>query len=87
MSMDKIEYLRKNIDEIDRNIVRLLVLRFKLIMQIGKYKKEKGIGVVEKKREYEILKNVKFFSDLPYKSFIVGIFKKIINYSRKLQSK
>ena len=87
MSMDKIEYLRKNIDEIDRNIVRLLVLRFKLIRQIGKYKKEKGLGLVDKKREYEILKNAKVFSDLPYRSFIAGIFKKIVNYSRKLQSK
>ena len=85
--MDKLKHYREKIDLIDRSIVKLLLLRFKLIKQIGSYKKANNIKITDKKRESNILNNIKKYSDKQNEKFIAHIFKKIINYSKRMQSK
>ena len=85
--MDVLKYCRKRIDDIDRKIVDLLLSRFKLAKKIGNYKTKNLIEINNKKRELEVLKNVKKKSNKYHKKFIIGIFKKIIGYSKRIQSK
>lgn len=40
---DELEILRKNIDSIDDSIVKLLAERLRVVMEVGKYKKQRGI--------------------------------------------
>ena len=82
--MNKLDYYRKKIDLIDKNIIKLLPQRFKLAKQIGDYKKKNKIKVVDKKRELQVINGIKKYSN-KHKKFILDIFKKIINYSKKIQ--
>ena len=82
--MSKLAIYRKNIDEIDKNIIKFLMLRFYLIRKIAIHKRIYKIKVLDKKRELQVLNNIKKFSK-QHQKFIVGIFKNIINYSKKIQ--
>jgi len=85
--MNNLKHYRKKIDLIDRNIVKLLLLRFKLVKQIANYKRKNKIKVTDKKREYKIINNIKKYSDKQHKKFITDIFKRLIDYSKRMQSK
>ena len=85
--MNKLKYYRKRIDVIDSNIVKLLSSRFRIAKQIASYKKKNNIKVLDKKRELQVIKNIKKHSDKRNQKFIVDIFKTIINHSKKIQSK
>lgn len=52
---DSLASLRKNIDEVDNDIIDLLAKRMRISRQIGEYKKEKGMTIVQPKRYTEIL--------------------------------
>ena len=82
--MESLQKLRKKIDSIDRKIVDLLLNRFELAKNIGKYKKSRKIIIEDKKRELRIIENVQKSSG-KNKEIISQIFKKIIDYSKKLQ--
>ncbi len=83
--MDKLDYYRKKIDVIDKSIAKLISLRFKLIKQISNYKKINKIDVIDKKRELQVLNNIKKYSDIKHKKVISKIYNTIIDYSKKLQ--
>ncbi|MBI2101544.1 chorismate mutase [Candidatus Woesearchaeota archaeon] len=82
--MDRLGQCRKRIDAIDKNIAKLLLKRFELVNQIGSYKKRNKVKVDDKKREAQVISNIKKISN-EHKKFIMSIFKNIINYSKKLQ--
>lgn len=50
--------LRKEIDEIDEQLIPLLLKRMDISKQVAQYKIERGIPVLNEKREQEILDNV-----------------------------
>ena len=52
---DSLASLRKNIDEVDNDLIDLLAKRMRISRQIGEYKKEKGMTIVQPKRYTEIL--------------------------------
>ena len=81
--MSKLNDFRKKIDAIDRNMVKSLSLRFSLAKQIASYKKENNIRITDKKRELQVMKNIKKYSKS--NQVIIKIFKNIITYSKKLQ--
>ena len=85
--MGKLKYYRDKIDSIDRDIVKLLLFRFKIVERISHYKKINKINAIDKKRELEVVNNIKKYSNKNNQKFIIKIFKDIINYSKKLQSK
>lgn len=76
--MDEIQKVRKEITEIDRNILILLKKRQEKAKLIGDIKKSKNMPVFDKNREKEILDSLD-------NDFEVEIFKKILSESRKLQ--
>ncbi len=83
MQMVRLNELRKKIDMIDKQVVSLLLQRFKIAKQISLYKKKVRISVKDSKRESQILKNVLRFSK--NNEFVIKMFRSIINYSRKIQ--
>ncbi len=54
-----LENLRKKIDEIDGQIVRLIAQRVRVVTEIGRQKKELGKQIEDKEREEAILENIR----------------------------
>ncbi|MBT4135581.1 chorismate mutase [archaeon] len=88
--MDKIDDLnefRKEIDEIDSEILKLLGRRHRVVKKVKKYKKENNIEVVDLNREkiiFERLKKIAKKYELESGS-VEDVFRAIISNSRKLQ--
>jgi len=55
LQTDHLKDLRKQIDDIDNQLIDLLAKRMKICRGIGNYKKENGITIVQTKRYSEIL--------------------------------
>lgn len=55
--MNKLDLLRLKIDEADNKIIRLLKRRFKLVNQIGLWKKQNKMPVLDKKRWEKVLES------------------------------
>jgi chorismate mutase len=57
--ISKLDQLRAQIDDIDHNVIEILAQRFKLIEEIGTYKKENNTTILQPDRWLEILKSRK----------------------------
>ncbi|MAG59924.1 hypothetical protein CMO96_04005 [Candidatus Woesebacteria bacterium] len=55
--MTKLSILRKSIDQVDKQLVKLLARRVRLVKEVGKYKKENREAIRDPKRELVIIKN------------------------------
>lgn len=83
--MDLLE-LRKQIDEIDEQIVSLYEKRMEVSAQVAEYKIETGKKVFDKIREEEKLRKVKSMTHNEFNSHgIEELFEQIMSMSRKLQ--
>jgi chorismate mutase / prephenate dehydratase len=60
-----LESLRRQIDELDREIVRLLNQRARLAQEIGRTKRAAGRAIVDKDREREVLVRVAMANEGP----------------------
>ncbi|MGQ9617277.1 MAG: chorismate mutase [Spirochaetota bacterium] len=78
-----IEKLRRRIDRIDRRLVRVLLLRYAAVREMGMVKKRKGLKVVDREREKSILKNIAERVKNPSAcNFITAIYRTIFRASR-----
>lgn len=85
--MDLLE-LRKQIDEIDEEIVKLYEKRMDISSQVADYKIETGKKVFDKAREDEKLRKVRSLTHNDFNSHgIQELFEQIMSMSRKLQYK
>jgi len=86
--VDRLDEIRKELDKCDDKIIRALEMRMSVVEQIISYKKEKGLPILQPKKELEqknsLLEKV---SDNPYKDEILDIYTYIIKNSRKIQAK
>lgn len=57
--MEDIQRLRKKIDEIDENLLRLLGERSEICRSIGLLKKEQGMPIIDTFRENEVFTTIK----------------------------
>lgn len=73
---DKLMRLRREIDEIDKELIKLLDKRMEIIRQIWKIKSKAGIPIINRSREIEILKRSGIYR---------SVFREIIKLSRKVQ--
>ena len=53
--MDELELLRQQIDGIDRQLVSLFEQRMQTALQVARYKREKGLPVLNAGREQQVL--------------------------------
>jgi prephenate dehydrogenase len=82
---DELDFRRETINKIDNRIFKLLAGRFAEVKAIGRIKKKKGLAVIDKKREEEIIKDkVKKFR--MNERLVRGIYKAIMEESYKKQA-
>lgn len=81
-----IDDLRLRIDEIDKDLMRLLELRFQVVKEIGDYKKEHNLPILDAKREQEVLvmrkEQLQNKDSWPH---FEDLFKHIMDISKKLE--
>ncbi len=83
----ELEEKRKILDEIDEKIAKLFLDRLKTVKEIGSIKKENNLDILDKTREEKIIQKMNFYaSDLAEKEYLVGIYKNVMEESRKAQS-
>lgn len=85
--MDVLDALRKQIDQIDEQILTLFARRFSLVKKIGEYKKNNNMQVLDKNREGEKLqKLIKSGSTQDVSEpFITSVWKNVFLESYKLE--
>ena len=83
--MKTLEDLRKDIDNIDKEITKLLDSRFNLSIQIGALKANSSKNVLDTSREQLIYNKIKENDTLTFKDEIKNVYTEIMNNSKKLQ--
>ncbi|MCQ2512189.1 MAG: chorismate mutase [Lachnospiraceae bacterium] len=85
MNKNLLEEYRKEISEIDKEIIALLDERFDLCWEVGGYKKENGMTILDENVEEKKLASIDFLASEDNAEFIKETFKTIMSQSRKLQ--
>jgi len=80
------EELRRRIDVIDRQMVRLLNERAGCAIALGRVKKQRGLPIYQPGREEEVLANVQRSTGGPLESpALRRLFERIIDESRRIE--
>lgn len=84
--MEKLKKLRAEIDDIDKQIVKLIENRMKVSVKVGELKKENNIPVFDAKREKELIEEkIKLLKNKEFSNLIITIFNDIMSTSKLLQ--
>jgi chorismate mutase len=82
----RVQDLRERVDEVDRDLVRLLNERARIVQEIRSLKSEAGVPLFDPKREEEILRRVAEENEGPiYDSSMRDIFELILHRIRDLE--
>lgn len=84
----KLEDLRHEIDKLDRVLIDTIGQRMKIIAEIGQYKKENKITILQMDRWNKILQNARNYSDVVglEREFVVAVFNQLHLESIKIQT-
>ncbi len=82
-----IDYWRSEIDEIDRELLRLLNRRARLAMKVGALKRAAGLPCCDPEREHLVLRGLEQANGGPLNtSAITRVFRRIIRESREIEA-
>ncbi len=85
-TVSAIESLRKRIDELDEQLVRLLSARAACALEIGRAKKTLGLRLYQPTREADVLEHVAAVNSGPLdEGAIRRLFERIIDEARRLE--
>ena len=84
-----LEELRKEIDDIDQEILKILVKRVDVVKQIGELKNEYNMPVIDEERKEKLLESITERARLFHLSedFVKKLFKEIHDHAVELQKK
>ena len=83
-----LELIRKQIDQVDQELVSLLEKRMALVEQVVAFKKTSGKPVFDSKREEAIFEKVRsLLKNDQYQESILSTFSDILKHSRQYQDK
>jgi chorismate mutase len=83
---ERIRYLRERVDEVDRDLIRSLNERARIVQEIVAIKDEAGVALFDPKREEEILRRVVEENPGPiYDSSVRDIFELILHRIRDME--
>lgn len=90
MERDKSEIdlneIRKEINNIDEEIVRLIERRFNCAMKVGQYKKKNDLPIYDENRESKVIeKCVKLLSNEHYTEYLEKLYTDIMGISKEIQ--
>ena len=78
--------LRRDIDAVDQQILKLLHERVRLVMLVGEYKRERGIPVYDPARERALLDRLCASAEPPLDGETIRrIFERLIDESRRIE--
>lgn len=84
--MDRLEELRKEINEIDLEMAKLFEKRMHISKEIGEYKKEHNLPILNEKREQEVIaNNLSNIKDESLKEYYEKFIKEILSLSKEIQ--
>ncbi|XOB41457.1 MAG: chorismate mutase [Candidatus Nealsonbacteria bacterium] len=80
---------RKKLDEITRDITKLIAKRNRIVLKIGKIKKQFGLPVTDLKRDKEVIKKAKTIAKKTGVNIdaIEKIIKILIKHAKEIQKK
>ena len=82
-----IEHWRKEIDDIDAELLRLLNMRARLALKVGAIKQASNLPFCDPDRERTVLQRLKEINCGPLDERAVGkVFRRIIRESRRVES-
>ena len=82
-----IEHWRKEIDEIDAELLRLLNMRARLALKVGALKQAADLPFCDPDRERNVLERLQEINGGPLDQRAIGkVFRRIIRESRRVQS-
>jgi chorismate mutase len=82
-----IDHWRREIDEIDAELLRLLNMRARLALKVGALKQAAALPYCDPERERTVLQRLQAINDGPLDERAVGkVFRRIIRESRRMQS-
>lgn len=82
-----IEHWRREIDDIDAELLRLLNMRARLALKVGAIKQAADIPFLDADRERTVLQRLQEMNDGPLDERAVGkVFRRIIRESRRLEA-
>ncbi len=77
--------LRRDIDEIDAEIVQLLCERYDTALELAKVKRELGLPLENRQRESEVLSFIRGLQAEEYAYLTEAVFRTVINTSKAIQ--
>ncbi len=84
--LNRIEELRRQIDEIDAQLVRLLNARAACALAVGQEKRKAGLDVYQPNREADVLSHVQRLNGGPLDDAAVKrLFERVIDEARRLE--
>lgn len=86
--MSDLEQYRKEIDEIDRELTRLVEQRFNVAKKVASYKIQQQLPVLDASREEQVIKrNQERLIQSEYESEIADFYNELMRISRNIQEK
>jgi monofunctional chorismate mutase len=83
--MEELTELRKKIDEVDQDLLKLVLRRLELVDKVAEVKKAKKIPVFVPGREDEILDSLASRVDGKYATYVRDLFTSILDVSKRYQ--
>ncbi|MGN9162262.1 chorismate mutase [Clostridium sulfidigenes] len=84
--MNELEQCRKEIDEIDKELINLFERRMDIAIRVANYKKENDLPIYDEERESKVIKkNVDNLKNKNYDLLARRFFLSIVELSRSLQ--
>lgn len=82
----RLDALRRRIDALDEELVRLLSRRAECALEIGRVKKDAGLDVYQPAREVEVLAHVQEINPGPLDGDAIRrLFERVIDEARRLE--
>ena len=85
MDNNTLSSLRSQLDDIDSRMVELFVRRARISREIGSYKKQNALAVLDKAREEEKLAELSRLSGEELAAYTQRLYRLIFEISRELQ--
>ena len=80
-----LDEIRKEINEINDDILKLFVRRMELSALVHRYKKENGLPTTDRRREEAILQKVADNTDEEFRQYALRLFHELIALSKEYQ--
>ncbi len=85
MEQLNLEEIRKEINGINDEMLKLFIKRMELSAHVSRYKKANGLPTLDRKREEAILQNVVDSTPEQYRPYALEFFKEMMKLSRDYQ--